>query len=98
MIQTQNIHSLTDFQRNTASHVRTLRETGLPQVLTVKGRAELVVQTADAYQALLTKLELYESARAIGRGLRDIDEGRSRPLDDFDQRMRVKLPLPHRKA
>lgn len=98
MIQTQNIHSLTDFQRNTASHVRKLRETGLPQVLTVKGRAELIVQTADAYQALLSKLELYESARAIHRGLQDLDEGRSSTLADFDRRMRTNLPSPHRKS
>lgn len=91
MIQSQNIHSLTDFQRNTAAHIRSLRESGLPEVLTVKGRAELIVQTADAYQALLTRLELHESAIAINRGLRDIAEGKSTPLAEFDQRMRSKL-------
>jgi len=48
MIQTQNIHSLTDFQRNTVGHVRRLKETGMPAVLTVKGKAELVIQDADA--------------------------------------------------
>lgn len=91
MIQTQNIHSLTDFQRNTASHVRALRASGLPEVLTVKGKAELVVQAADAYQALLSKLELYESVIAINRGLQDIDAGRSAPLAESDQRMRSKF-------
>ena len=91
MIQTQNIHSLTDFQRNTASHLRALRASGLPEVLTVKGKAELVVQTAEAYQALLSKLELYESAAAITRGLHDIGEGRSSSLEDFDCRMREKI-------
>lgn len=90
MIQTQNIHSLTDFQRRTASHVRRLKQTGLPEVLTVKGRAELIVQTAGAYQALISKLELYESAMAVGRGLRDIEEGRSATLEDFDSRMKAK--------
>jgi len=92
MIQTQNIHSLTDFQRRTASHVRRLRQSGLPEVLTVKGRAELIVQTAEAYQALLSKLEMYESAIAIGRGLQDIAEGRSASLSDFDRRMKAKYP------
>lgn len=94
MIQTQNIHSLTDFQRNTASHLRALRASGLPEVLTVKGKAELVVQTAEAYQALLSKLELYESAIAINQGLQDIDEGRSSSLADFDRRMRAKAGFP----
>jgi len=98
MIQTQNIYSLTDFQRNTASHVRALRATGLPEVLTVKGKAELVVQTAEAYQALLSKLELYESAMAISRGLQDISEGRSATLTEFDKRMRSKSSAQPRKG
>lgn len=92
MIQTQNIHSLTDFQRRTASHLQRLRQSGLPEVLTVKGRAELIVQTAEAYQALLSKLELYESVIAIGRGIQDIAAGRSTSLRDLDARMRAKFP------
>jgi PHD/YefM family antitoxin component YafN of YafNO toxin-antitoxin module len=90
MIHTQNIHSLTDFQRNTSGHIKRLKESGLPEVLTVKGRAELVVQTADAYQALLDRLELFESAAAITRGLQDVAEGRSSTFEDFDARMRSK--------
>ena len=37
MIQTQHIHSLTDFQLNTADHIKRLKESGLPEVLTVNG-------------------------------------------------------------
>lgn len=92
MIHTKNIHSLTDFQRRTASHIRNLRQSGLPEVLTVKERAELIVQTAEAYQALLSRLELYESAIAIGRGLQDITGGRSATLRNFDSRMKAKFP------
>jgi PHD/YefM family antitoxin component YafN of YafNO toxin-antitoxin module len=91
MIQTQNIHSLTDFQRNTSDHIKRLKQSGLPEVLTVNGRAELVLQTAEAYQALLNRLELHESAAAITRGLQDFKDGRSTTLDDFDKGMRRKL-------
>lgn len=91
MIQTQNIHSLTDFQRNTSDHIKRLKQSGLPEVLTVNGRAELVLQTADGYQALLNRLELHESAAAITRGLQDFKDGRSTTLDDFDKSMRSKL-------
>lgn len=97
MIQTTNIHSLTDFQRNTAAHLQKLRETGLPEVLTVKGKAEVVVQAAEAYQALLAKVELYESSLAIHRGLQDAAEGRASSLEEFDQRMRKRLSSPPRK-
>ena len=91
MIQTQNIHSLTDFQRNTASHIKRMHDSGLPEVLTVKGRAELVVQSAESYQALLNRLELHESAAGIARGLQDAAEGRVISLDDFEKKMRSKL-------
>ena len=90
MIQTQNIHSLTDFQRNTAGHIKRLQKSGLPEVLTVKGRAELVVQSAESYQMLLSKLELYESAKAIERGRQDAEAGRTSTLADFDRRIRSK--------
>jgi hypothetical protein len=50
----QDITSLSNFQRNTRDLVQRLRDTGRPPVLTVNGRAELVVQEAAAYQRLLT--------------------------------------------
>ncbi|MDX1395590.1 MAG: prevent-host-death protein [Gemmatimonadota bacterium] len=53
MIHLRNIYSLSDFQRNTREHVRRLKRTRLPEVLTINGRAELVVQDAASYQALL---------------------------------------------
>lgn len=54
------------------------------------GSVKLVVQTADSYQALLNRLELYESAASVTRGLQDIAEGGSSTLDEFDSRMRSK--------
>jgi PHD/YefM family antitoxin component YafN of YafNO toxin-antitoxin module len=91
MIQTQNIHSLTDFQRNTSSHIKRLKESGLPEVLTVNGRAELVLQTAEGYQALLNRIELHESAAAIARGLQEIQNGQSMSLDEMDKQVRAKF-------
>jgi prevent-host-death family protein len=48
-----SIFSLSDFQRNTRDHIARLKETGSPAVLTVKGQAEVVVQSAEAYQKLV---------------------------------------------
>ena len=56
MIDLNDVRSLTDFLRNTPEHLRRLREKGKPQVLTIKGRAELVVQSAAAYQQLLDRV------------------------------------------
>jgi hypothetical protein len=57
MIRTEDIGSLTDFSRNTKAHLKRLRRTGRPELLTVNGKAEVVVQSAPAYQRLLNLLE-----------------------------------------
>jgi PHD/YefM family antitoxin component YafN of YafNO toxin-antitoxin module len=57
MIKVQDILSLTEFHRHSREHIARLHATGRPQVLTVNGRAELVVQDAIAYQHLLERLQ-----------------------------------------
>ena len=56
----RDIHSLTDFKKNTSEFISQLKETGEPVVLTINGRAELVVQDAASYQKLI---ELAEQCR-----------------------------------
>jgi prevent-host-death family protein len=57
MIRPEDIGSLTDFQRNAQAHLKRLKRTGRPELLTVNGRAEVVVQSASAYQKLIESLE-----------------------------------------
>lgn len=78
-----NIHSLSDFQRNTKDHIRKLKESGKPAVLTVNGEAEVVVQSAEAYQRLLDDCELLDSIRSISRGLEQAKRGEGRGMREF---------------
>ena len=57
MIRPEDIRSLTEFARNTKTHLKRLKQTGRPELLTVNGKAEVVVQSAAAYQRLLDDLE-----------------------------------------
>lgn len=57
MIRPEDIGSLTDFHRNAKAHLKRLRRSGRPELLTVNGRAEVVVQDASAYQRLIETLE-----------------------------------------
>ena len=82
-IDLAQIHSLSDFQRNTKGHIRKLKKTGKPAVLTVNGQAEVVVQSAEAYQKLLDDHELLESIRGISRGLEQAKRGEGRPMRGF---------------
>ncbi len=43
MLDTREIYSLSDFVRNPKAHVAWLKETHTPEVLTVNGRAEVVL-------------------------------------------------------
>ena len=65
MVELTNIRSLSDFQRNTKKHLRRLKDTGKPEVLTVNGHAELVVQSAAAYQKLLELADTADSVQIL---------------------------------
>ncbi len=76
------IDSLTKFKRQTAEFLDELRRTGEPLVLTVNGKAEVVVQDAAAYQKLVeaaARIEREETLAAIREGLADMKAGRSKP-------------------
>ena len=91
MIALQDIRSLTDFQRNTKAHLKRLKSTGRPVVLTVNGRAELIVQNAAAYEDTL------DAIRGIQRGLDAMKEGTSKPFRQALDEIRAKHKIPRRK-
>ena len=78
MINLQDIHSLTDFQRDTKAHIKRLKKTGRPEVLTINGKASLVVQDAVAYQAMLDVIDRTDAIKGIQRGLQEADAGQGR--------------------
>jgi len=53
----------------------------------MNGKAELVVQDAGAYQALLDRVEAIEG---IQRGLSDVKDGRTKPARQMFDRLRRK--------
>ncbi len=72
------IDSLTNFKRQSAEYLDRLKESGEPVVLTVNGKAKVVVQDAAAYQKLVeaaAKPERAEAVAAIREGLADVAGG-----------------------
>ena len=65
MLDTRNIYPLSDFQRNTKDFISQLKESQKPIVLTVNGKAAVVVQDAESYQELLDALDVERSAAVI---------------------------------
>jgi PHD/YefM family antitoxin component YafN of YafNO toxin-antitoxin module len=87
---TRDIQSLTDFKKNTPEFLQQLKNTGEPVVLTINGKAELVVQDAASYQKLLDLAEEAKVVAGIRRGLEDMQAGRTISLDDFKEHVRKK--------
>jgi hypothetical protein len=96
MVDLRDIHSLTDFQRNTRDHIRHLKETGRAAVLTVNGRAELVVQDSEAYQRFLDLVAHAEAIVGIQRGLKGIQEGTGEDVESAFESLRRDLGVSER--
>ena len=92
----EDIHSLTDFKRRTIDLVESMEASGNPMVLTVNGKAKLVVQDASSYQKLLDDLDEAEAVAGIRRGLEDVAQGRTQPAKRAFAELRKKHGIPRK--
>jgi hypothetical protein len=64
-------------------------------VLTINGKAELVVQDAKSYQRLLDLAERLETIQAVKESLASVERGEGRPLDtvfdELERELRTKV-------
>lgn len=88
----RDIHPLTDLKRNTSEFLKVLRETGGPVVLTINGKAEIVVQDAKSYQRLMDLADRLKTIEAVRESLQSADRGEGRPMeaafDDLEKTLR----------
>jgi prevent-host-death family protein len=90
----RDIQSLTDFKRKTTEFMKQLKQTGAPVVLTVNGKAELIVQDAAAYQNLLDLVGQLQTVQTLRERLAGARRGEGRPVDEFFDEMYDKHGLP----
>ncbi len=91
---TKDIQSLTTFRRKSAHFIRHIKKSKRPLVLTVKGKAQAVVQDAEAYQRLLDAAARADVREAIRQGLEDVAQGRTRPTSDVFDELRRRYDIP----
>ena len=87
----KDIHPLTDFKRNTSDFLARLKESGHPLVLTINGKAELVVQDAKSYQRLLDIAERLETIQAVKEGIASMQRGEGQPVEAFFNDLEAEL-------
>ena len=90
MIHLSDIHSVTDFQRNTKEHLKKLGRSKRPMVLTLNGRATAVVMDAGSYERIMEIVEQANTLSAVAEGLEDAKRGRTKPARAFVEEMRRK--------
>ena len=78
-----DINSLSNFKRNTPEFLRQLKETGHPVVLTINGKAELVVQDTASYQKLLDLAERAERLETLRASIEDMRAGMVTPVEEM---------------
>ena len=86
----RDIQSLSTFKRNTNDLIKQMKESGSPMILTVNGKAEIVVQDANSYQELLDRIDRLEAMVGIQKGLADVKNGNTQSLDNFIREMETK--------
>ncbi len=97
MISLKDIESLTAFKRNTSEYVKMIKKSGNPLVLTVNGKAEIIVQDAESYQRMLELLDRAETIEAVREGLESVRQGKTMSIDEFDKEMRKKIRAPKKR-
>jgi PHD/YefM family antitoxin component YafN of YafNO toxin-antitoxin module len=89
----EEIHSLSDFQRNAKQHIRRMKKKRRPLVLTINGKAELVALDVKSFQEMLDIIDRIEAVEGIRRGLESKKRGEGKTLEEFDQEMRKKYKI-----
>jgi prevent-host-death family protein len=86
----KDIQAMTTFRRNPAKFMKHLKKTKKPLVLTINGKAEAVVQDAEAYQRLLDIAAQVDAREGIRQGLGDVKRDRVRPAREVLEMFRRK--------
>jgi prevent-host-death family protein len=80
---TKDIHSMTTFRRNPSQFMKQLKKNKRAVVLTVKGKAEAVIQDAESYQRLLDIAARADAREGIRQGLEQVRKGEGQDIDEF---------------
>jgi len=92
-IHPTDVYSLTDFLRNHKAHLERLAQNARPEVLTVNGRARVVVQDAHAYERLVELADRMETITAVREALDSVGRGEGITLEELDRTIRTKHDL-----
>ncbi len=84
----RDIQSLSIFKRDASKIIKQIKATKEPVILTVNGKAEVVVQDAESYQKLVEAKERAETVAVLCERLKSFDEGvKGQPMEEVFQEL-----------
>lgn len=90
MADLTNSHSLTEFQRNAKGFIEGMNQSKRPMLITINGKVQAVLVDPASYQEMEQSVERERFLEALRDGLRDADEGRTRPVEEVFAELRAK--------
>lgn len=90
MIDPKDVHSLSDFQRNAKGHIRRMKKTRRPVVLTVNGKAAIVIQDIETYSRTAAERVRESEITAVLEALEQARAGMGRPIEDFEREFKAR--------
>jgi prevent-host-death family protein len=90
----RDIMSLSTFKRDSNKVMRQMKKTKAPVVLTVNGKAAVVVQDAESYQGLLELKERTEVVETLRQRLASPNRKKGRPAEEFFEEFFAKNNIP----
>jgi prevent-host-death family protein len=91
---TRDIQSLSVFKRDTSKFMKQMKKTKQPIVLTVNGKAEMVVIDAESYEDYLREKDRQETIAGVRRGIADMKAGRVQDAEDVFRELEARFGIP----
>jgi PHD/YefM family antitoxin component YafN of YafNO toxin-antitoxin module len=93
----RDIKPLSSFKRDSITLIGQLKRTGRPVILTINGKAEVVIQDAKSYQQMLELVDQAEAVVGIRKGLASMARGKGTPAELTFEKLRKKHKVPRAK-
>ena len=91
MYTTNDIYPVSDFNRKPAEHIKRLKETKKPEVLTVNGKAAVVMVDPESYDQLIADKEMLETLKTIAIANEQHASGLKKPAKQVSDELKAEL-------
>ncbi|MBL4802533.1 MAG: type II toxin-antitoxin system Phd/YefM family antitoxin [Emcibacter sp.] len=90
MFSSTDIHTVTEFSRKPAEYIKRLKETKNPEILTVNGKASVIIQDAASYEEMAKLADYADSILHIRQALSEDSRPFSEFTDEFEAKHGIK--------